>query len=102
MNAPLGIITEEQIRQFCQKWKLSEFSLFGSILRDDFNDQSDVDVLIAFAPGHIMTLETFMEMRAELQAMFGSREIDLVQRPLIRNPFHRERILTTRKVLYAA
>lgn len=49
-----------------------------------------------------MTFEGFLEMREELSQMFGGREIDLIQKRLLRNPFLRERILTTRKVLYAA
>jgi hypothetical protein len=90
-----------KVAAFCQKWKLREFSLFGSVLREDFGPDSDVDVLIAFKPGSAMTLEGYMEMTDELQAMFG-REIDLVEKRLVRNPFRRYEILTNRQVLYAA
>jgi predicted nucleotidyltransferase len=49
-----------------------------------------------------MTFESFLEMREELSQMFGGRPIDLVEKRLLRNPFRRQRILTTRRVLYAA
>ncbi len=95
-------IPEDQIADFCRKWNLSELSLFGSILREDFSDQSDVDVLIAFGPGGQMTLESMMDMEDELSNMFAGRPIDLVERKLVRNPFRRHEILTTRKIFYAA
>ena len=49
-----------------------------------------------------MTLEKYLDMRDELSAMFGGREVDLVQKRLLKNPFRRHEILTTREVLYAA
>ena len=95
-------LSDTAIEQFCRKWNLRELSVFGSVLRADFQPASDVDVLVTFAPGSGMTFESFLEMREELSKMFGGREIDLIQKRLLRNPFLRERILTTRKVLYAA
>jgi predicted nucleotidyltransferase len=92
----------EQIEDFCRKYGVAEFSLFGSILRDDFGPDSDVDVLVALEPGRTMTPESYLDMRDELSAMFGAREIDLVQKRLLTNPFRRQEILATRKVLYAA
>jgi predicted nucleotidyltransferase len=72
------------------------------VLRDDFGPASDVDVLIVLTPGQILTPEKYLDMRDELSAMFGGREIDLVQKRLLKNPFRRREILTTREVLYAA
>jgi predicted nucleotidyltransferase len=92
----------ERIHAFCRKYGVAEFSLFGSILRDDFNADSDVDVLFSLEPGRTMTPESYLDMRDELSAMFGGREIDLVQKRLLTNPFRRQRILATRQVLYAA
>lgn len=91
-----------QIEAFCRKHGIAEFSLFGSILRDDFGPDSDVDVLIALLPGREMTIEAFMDIRDELSTMFDGRPIDLVQKPLLTNPFRRHEILRTRQVLYAA
>ena len=94
-------ISTDRIASFCQRWQLDEFSLFGSILRDDFRPDSDVDVLFQLLPGEKMTLEKFVEMRDELVVMFG-REVDLVEKPLLRNPYRRDEILRTREVLYVA
>jgi len=94
-------IPAERIADFCRKWNVAELSLFGSILRDDFRPDSDVDVLVAFPPGFSPSLEDWLAMEDELQAMFG-REIDLVERRCVTNPFRRYEILTTRRILYAA
>lgn len=94
-------IPEDRIADFCRKWQVAEFSLFGSILRDDFGPDSDVDVLVTFAPGRDTTLEEWLDMRDELAAIFG-REVDLVEQRLLRNPFRRHHILTNRRVVYAA
>ena len=94
-------IAREQIEAFCRKWKIDEFSVFGSALREDFRADSDVDILINLAPGEMMTLESYMEMRDELSAMFGGREIDLVEKPLVKNPYRRKHILENREVVYA-
>jgi uncharacterized protein len=91
----------EDVEAFCKKWKIDEFSLFGSALRADFRPDSDVDVLINLAPGETMTLESYMDMRDELSALFGGREIDLVQKRLLKNRFRREHILENREILYA-
>jgi predicted nucleotidyltransferase len=94
-------ISREQIAAFCQKWSVEEFSVFGSALRDDFRPDSDVDVLVSLKPGQEMTLEAYLDMRDELSAMFGGREIDLAEKQLIKNPFRRHEILNNREVLYA-
>jgi predicted nucleotidyltransferase len=59
-------------------------------------------VLLTLEPGQTMTVEKYLDMRDELSAMFGGREVDLVQKRLLKNPFRRHEILTTREVLYAA
>ncbi len=92
----------ERIKTFCHKWGIAELSLFGSSLRNDFRPDSDVDVLISLMPGRVMTLESYMEMGDELSAMFGGRDIDLVQKRLVTNPFRRHEILRTREIVYAA
>ena len=91
----------EDVEAFCKKWKINEFSLFGSALRADFRPDSDVDVLINLAPGQTMTLESYMDMRDELSVLFGGREIDLVEKPLVKNPYRRQHILANREVVYA-
>src|SRR5215469_13461689 len=94
-------IPAERIEEFCRKWGVKELALFGSVLRDDFGSDSDVDVLISFRRDGQMTLDVRIQMEDELRAIFG-REVDLVEKRLVRNPFRRYEILTTRRVLYAA
>lgn len=94
----------EQIAEFCRKWNVSEFALFGSVLRDDFRPDSDVDVLVSF-PSYEATPSLFdhVEMQDELVEMFG-RPVDLLTRGGVedsRNPVRRQAILETARVVYA-
>ncbi len=100
MNSSIQI-DEERIGAFCRKWKISEFSLFGSVLREDFGPESDVDVLITFEPDVPWSLYEWVDMIEELKVMFG-RGVDLVSKRGLRNPFRRHKILTTREVIYGA
>jgi predicted nucleotidyltransferase len=68
-------ITDEQLAAFCQQHKIRRLSLFGSILRDDFGPDSDVDVLVEFEPGATPGL-AFFGMQDELTAIVG-RKVDL-------------------------
>lgn len=95
-------IPADRIADFCRKWRIREFSLFGSILRDDFRPDSDVDVLVVFDDDVTFDWDQWLAMEAELRAIFGNRNIDLVERRLLKNPFRRDRILTNRRVIYAA
>jgi hypothetical protein len=94
-------IDHNQINEFCRRWKIKEFSLFGSILRDDFRPDSDVDVLIEFLPEAQWSLLDWVRMIEELKAVFG-REVDLTSKAGLRNPFRRRSILSSREVVYAA
>jgi predicted nucleotidyltransferase len=91
----------KQIEDFCRKWKIKEFALFGSVLREDFRPDSDIDVLVTFEQGGGITFDNRVEMLDELAAIFG-RDVDLVEKNAIRNPFRRYEIMTTKEVLYAA
>jgi predicted nucleotidyltransferase len=99
--SPKISIDHKKIASFCQKWKIVEFAVFGSVLRDDFRPDSDVDVLVTFGPGGGITFDNRVDMLDELKAIFG-REVDLVEKKAISNPFRRHSILTTREILYAA
>ena len=68
----------DKIRDFCKRWKIIELSLFGSVLRDDFRADSDVDVLVTFAPNESWSLLDLIAMRDELKMLFG-REVDLAE-----------------------
>ncbi len=91
----------DKIEAFCRKWKIKEFALFGSVLRDDFRPESDIDVLVTFGPDADFNFNNRMEMEEEIKEIFG-RKVDLVEKRLIRNPFRRYEILTTKEVVYAA
>lgn len=101
MGCPQLPLSDEAIAQFCGKWRIREFSVFGSILREDFNAASDVDVLVSFLPDSRVGLWQLAEMVEELEALCG-REVDLVELESLTNPFRRKRILETREILYAA
>ena len=96
INIPL-----KQIEDFCRRWKIKEFSLFGSVLREDFRPDSDIDVLVSFEPDGGINFDNRVDMLDELAEIFG-RQVDLVEKDGIRNPFRRHEILTTKEVVYAA
>lgn len=94
-------IPQDKIAAFCRRWQITELALFGSVLREDFGPESDVDVLVTFAPDAPWSLLDLVDMAEELKALFG-REVDLVEEGALRNPFRRRAILRTREVVYAA
>ena len=70
-------IPEEKIADFCRRHHIQKLSLFGSVLSDDFNPDSDVDVLVEFEPGHVPGLG-LIRIQDELSALLGGRQVDLV------------------------
>lgn len=104
MNARIPL-DREKIVDFCQRWKITEFALFGSVLRDDFRpESSDVDVLVTFAPEARYSLFDLMDAQEELKGIFG-REVDMVERPEIEkseNYIRRKHILTSAETVYVA
>jgi len=103
MNAAIDIPVE-QIADFCRRWKVTEFAFFGSVLRDDFRPDSDVDVLVDFPEDARYSLFDLVDMQDELEAIFR-RKVDLTTRSGIessRNPIRRKAILESAEVVYAA
>lgn len=94
-------IPRKKIAEFCKRWSITEFSLFGSVLREDFRSDSDVDVLVSIDPKAHIGLFEIAEMIIELEKMF-KRPVDLVEKEGLRNPYRRNEILGTAKVIYAA
>ncbi len=94
-------IAEDRLAKLCRKWKVTELSLFGSILCDDFRPDSDVDVLVIFQPDTPWSLWDLMEMKEELEVLFG-RPVDMIEKEALRNPWRKRRILSTYEVVYAA
>jgi uncharacterized protein len=93
-------ISRDEIVKFCRRWMVAEMALFGSILRDDFHPDSDIDVLVDFVPEATWSLFDISRMRLDLSSLLG-READLVQVSGLRNPYRRQAILASRKVIYA-
>ncbi|HEY7216134.1 MAG TPA: nucleotidyltransferase family protein [Thermoanaerobaculia bacterium] len=91
----------EAIEAICRRWKVRELALFGSVLREDFSPKSDIDVLVMFDPDASWSAWDLIEMREELQNLLG-RNIDLVEKKALRNPFRRREILGSHQVVYAA
>lgn len=92
-------IDRERIAEFCRKWKVSEFSLFGSVLRQDFEPGSDIDVLVDLEPESGLSLLDWVRMRDELSELFA-RSVDLVDKRGLCNPYRRRAILGSREILY--
>jgi uncharacterized protein len=94
---------QEEIRQFCQRWSIVELALFGSVLSDQFRDDSDIDVLVTFSQDARWTLFDLVHMQAELERLF-ERPVDLLTRRGVeasKNPIRREAILASAEVIYA-
>lgn len=95
-------IDHESLSRFCEKWRIRELSLLGSVLRpEEFREDSDVDVMISFDDAARWTLFDFVEMQDELTELFG-RKVDLLSKRALKNPYRRQSILSTAQVLYAA
>ena len=90
----------DRIQEFCERWKIEEFSLFGSVLRNDYTEASDVDCLVSFSPDAEWSLFDLVDMKDELTEIFN-RPVDLVLRSALRNPFRRRSILNSREVIFA-
>ena len=94
----------EQLQEFCQRHKITEVVLFGSVLRDDFRPDNDIDVLVTFDPNANRGLSETLQMKNELQVIFG-RKVDLIVKAAIErseNWLRRKNILESAQVIYAA
>ena len=94
-------IPKKELATFCRRWKVVELALFGSVLRDDFTPESDVDVLVTFVPDAKVSLFDMAQMQIELQAIF-KRPVDILEKDALRNPYRKREILGTAQVVYAS
>jgi len=97
-------IPKKAVADFCQRWEISQLALFGSVLRADFRSDSDVDVLVSFAPETHWTLLDCVRMEQELAGILG-RPVDLVSRRAVEqssNPTRRRHILESMVPVYVA
>jgi len=90
-------IPREKVVEFCNRNHIHKFALFGSVLREDFHPNSDIDVLVEFEPGHVPGL-AFFSMEAELSDMLG-RKVDL-NTPNFLSPYFRNEVLAEAEVFY--
>jgi uncharacterized protein len=103
MPKPMIQLSHEKLANFCQRWRISELAFFGSVLRSDFQPESDVDVLVTFAPDANWSLFDFVDMQDELQAIL-ERPVDLLSRRGVEadpNYLRRQAILNSAQVVYA-
>ena len=95
-------ISPNKIADFCQRWHVAELALFGSVLRDDFRPDSDVDVLVTFEPEARQGLLALVQMKFELEELFG-RDVDLLTKKSIENSHNwirRRNILGTAQIIF--
>lgn len=91
-------VSINQIQAFCQRWHITEFALFGSVLRDDFRPDSDIDILVTFDSNFQRGLTETLQMRDELQALFD-RQVDFIIKAAIERS---ENWLRRRNILESA
>lgn len=92
-------IPQEAIAEFCRRHHIRRLALFGSVLREDFGAESDVDALVEFEPGHVPGLK-FFALQEELSELLG-RKVDL-NTPACLSPYFRQDVLQEAEVLYDA
>jgi predicted nucleotidyltransferase len=93
-------ISAAALAGFCARWKIARLSVFGSVLRSDFNSDSDIDVLVALRDDAQWSLWDWIEMKSQLGELVG-RPVDVIEESGLKNPFRRREILKTCQVLYA-
>jgi uncharacterized protein len=96
------LVPRVALARFCQRWRITELALFGSVLRPDFRPDSDIDLLVTFAPDAAWSGWDLVTIEAELATLFG-RKVDLVERAAVErseNWIRRRHILTHAEPLY--
>ena len=93
-------IDRDAVSAFCRRHYITRLALFGSVLRDDFGPDSDVDVLVEFQAGHVPGLR-FVSMERELSGLLHGRRVDMVT-PKFLNPRIRDQVIRSAEPLYVA
>jgi uncharacterized protein len=94
-------VPTNELFALCQQWHIAQLSLFGSVLRDDFTADSDIDILVEFEPGFTPGFLKLYQIQEELSALFEQRSIDLVTLKSLNHRI-RDRVLATAEVCYVA
>jgi len=101
MSQATAVFRADEIADFCRRHHVRRLSLFGSVLREDFGPESDIDVLVEFEPAHVPGFFALYDMEQELSAMAGGRKVDL-RTPEDLSRYFRDDVLARAEVQYAA
>ena len=99
MAKPRVDVPQEALAEFCRRRRIRRLSFFGSVLREDFRDDSDLDLLVEFEPGGIPGFLRLAEMEAELETLFGGRKVDL-RTPQDLSRYFREDVVASAVAVY--
>jgi len=91
----------DDIIRLCKKYCIIELSVFGSSIRDDFSQNSDVDILVSFEQNSNISLFDIIQLEDEFSKLL-KRKVDIVEKESLRNPIRKNKILSTREIIYAA
>ena len=94
-------LPRKKIAAFCKRWSIIEFSVFGSVLREDFRPDSDIGVLVSIDPKARIGLIEMAKIQIELENMF-KHPVDLVEKERLRYPYRKNEILRTAELVYTA
>ncbi|GAB1432148.1 nucleotidyltransferase domain-containing protein [Spirochaetota bacterium] len=95
------LISENDILLLVEKYNIKELSIFGSSLRNDFNDKSDIDFLIEFNDSQNISLFDLIDIQEYLENI-TKRSVDLVEPDSLKNPYRRASILANKEIIYAS
>lgn len=93
-------IPREKIEEFCRRNHIRRLSLFGSVLREDFGPESDIDVLVEFEKGHVPGFFRLFDMEEELSTILGGRKVDM-RTPEDLSRYFRDEVTSSAEVQYA-
>ena len=99
MDGPKITIPQKPLRRFCAQYRIRRLALFGSVLRDDFGPESDIDILVLFEPDAKVSFLTLGRMQRELSTMFN-RRVELVPQEGLK-PVIREAVIASAQEVYA-
>ena len=100
MSSKVPRIPQDRLTGFCRRHHIRKLSLFGSVLRDDFGPDSDVDVLVEFEPDHVPGFFGLFDMEEELSSILDGRKVDL-RTPQDLSRYFRDEVLASAEVQYA-
>jgi uncharacterized protein len=93
-------IPQADMADFCQRYHIRKLALFGSVLRDDFQPDSDIDVLVEFEPGHVPGFIRLAGIELALSELLGRRKVDM-NTPMGLSPYFRDEVLAEAELCYA-